>query len=72
MHRAALTPAGGEVVSCELDAACEPTVCELCLDALPPDEIANPDARDYVQHFCGLDCYARWRQLSGKDAPAPR
>lgn len=63
----ALSPAGGEVVACELDAACVPTACELCLDALPPDEATHPDAGDYVRHYCGLDCFAVWQRL----APPP-
>lgn len=35
--------------------------CEVCLREIPISEAKMDEAADYVHHFCGLDCYARWR-----------
>jgi hypothetical protein len=26
----------------------------------------NEEATDYILHFCGLDCYAKWRKQEQK------
>jgi hypothetical protein len=36
--------------------------CELCLTEIPVSEANSEEATEYVVYFCGLDCYARWRQ----------
>ena len=28
---------------------------------IPISEAQSEEADDYVRHFCGLECYARWR-----------
>jgi hypothetical protein len=28
---------------------------------IPLSEAQSEEADDYVRHFCGLDCYAKWR-----------
>lgn len=43
--------------------------CGLCLEAIPRDEGVSDEARDYVSHYCGLECYARWRALPEQDGP---
>ncbi len=35
--------------------------CEVCLKEIPKSEAQNAEARDYVAHFCGLECYAKWK-----------
>mgnify|MGYP003578089264 FL=1 len=35
--------------------------CHTCRHEIPLSEAVVPEARDYVVHFCGLDCYERWR-----------
>lgn len=35
--------------------------CEVCLKEIPVSEAKMAEADEYVYHFCGLDCYARWR-----------
>ena len=35
--------------------------CEVCRRDIPLSEAVVAEARDYVAHFCGLDCYDRWR-----------
>lgn len=34
--------------------------CEICLREIPVTEATNPEATDYVVHYCGLECYAKW------------
>jgi len=36
--------------------------CEVCLKEVPVSEAKVDEAADYVRHFCGLDCYAKWRE----------
>lgn len=40
--------------------------CEICLKEVPITEAIVPEATDYVVHFCGVDCYAKWKSQSGK------
>lgn len=39
----------------------ETVQCEICLAEIPLSEAKNAEADDYVMHFCGLECYDRWR-----------
>lgn len=40
----------------------EPLVpCEVCLTEIPLSEAKVEEAADYVAHFCGLECYDKWR-----------
>ena len=34
--------------------------CEICLKEIPISEATSAEARDYVMHFCGLECYDQW------------
>lgn len=38
--------------------------CEVCLKEIPLSESARFEAEDYVAHFCGLECFATWKQRS--------
>jgi len=40
----------------------EPTTvaCEVCLQEIPESVAMNSEADEYVQHFCGVDCYQQW------------
>ena len=38
----------------------EIVACEICLKEIPISEAKVDEAVDYVRHFCGLDCYAKW------------
>ncbi len=35
--------------------------CEVCMKEIPKSEAKSPEASDYVIHFCGLECYAKWQ-----------
>lgn len=41
--------------------------CEMCLSDIPPSASGNSEAEDYVMYFCGIECYAQWKD----DSPAP-
>lgn len=34
--------------------------CEICLRDIPTSVAVNMEGTDYVRHYCGLDCLARW------------
>ena len=36
--------------------------CEVCLKEIPVSEAKSEEASGYVAHFCGLDCYDKWRK----------
>ena len=35
--------------------------CDVCLKEVPITEATVPEATDYVAHFCGLECYEKWK-----------
>lgn len=37
--------------------------CDICLKEVPLSEATIPEATDYFVHFCGLECYEKWRQM---------
>lgn len=51
----------------------EHVACEICLKEVPLSEAIVPEATDYVAHFCGLDCYDKWKSQQGKtDEPVDK
>lgn len=55
-------PGGAPIASCDLDKGCTAIACEACLVEIPPDVALSFEGPDYVHHFCGLDCLAKWKQ----------
>ena len=41
--------------------------CVACSAELDPNSAYRPDSEEYIYHFCGPDCYARWRETAGRD-----
>jgi len=37
---------------------------DVCRKEVPLSEAKISEAADYVAHFCGLECYAKWKQQS--------
>ena len=40
------------------------TACCVCCKEIPLDAAFTPEGAEYVEHFCGLECYQRfhtWR-----------
>lgn len=44
----------------------EPVACCVCMKEVPKSEAVVPEATDYLMHFCGLDCYEKWKKEGGK------
>jgi hypothetical protein len=55
------TPVGAHLFDCESDHECTMLTCDMCLDELPAEDAIREEGKDYVAHFCGLDCLERWR-----------
>lgn len=36
--------------------------CDECMKEVPSSEAKSVEASDYVAHFCGLECYDKWRR----------
>ncbi|HCJ51782.1 MAG: hypothetical protein AUJ88_07065 [Gallionellaceae bacterium CG1_02_56_997] len=50
----------------------ETVACDICRKEVPLSEAKIPEASDYVAHFCGLDCYAKWQKESDQaDSKTP-
>jgi hypothetical protein len=42
----------------------EKVSCAVCFKEIPLTAAVIPEAADYMAHFCGLECYAQWKQQS--------
>lgn len=40
--------------------------CDVCMKEVPASEAKSAEASDYVAHFCGLECYEKWRKQAEK------
>lgn len=50
--------------------------CEMCLKEVPISEAKVSEAADYFVHFCGVNCFEKWKNQGQKpaepaDTPAP-
>lgn len=43
--------------------------CETCLAQIPADSAINAESDDYVLHFCGIECYRKWRAQQAESGP---
>lgn len=41
--------------------------CEICMKEIGHEEGETFEVDEYVHHFCGLECYSKWRH-SGPQA----
>ena len=46
------------------EAVAETIPCDVCHKEIPYSAAMTFEAADYVAHFCGLDCYSKWKQDS--------
>jgi|TARA_R110001583_G_C5668157_1_gene410429 hypothetical protein len=45
-----------------MDASNQTTIaCCVCCKEIPLDAAFTPEGAEYVEHFCGLDCYQRFQ-----------
>ncbi len=42
--------------------------CDVCMKEIPATEAKSAEASDYVSHFCGLECYEKWRKQAEEEA----
>lgn len=35
--------------------------CSVCLTEIPESVAMSSEADDYTHHFCGTECYTKWR-----------
>jgi hypothetical protein len=43
------------------------TTCCVCCKEIPSDAAFTPEGAEYVEHFCGLDCYERFQARASRD-----
>lgn len=36
--------------------------CSICLKEIPESEAKIFEAQDYLQYYCGLECYQQWQE----------
>jgi hypothetical protein len=36
--------------------------CEVCLAEIPESVAMSSEGDEYTQHFCGIECYNKWRE----------
>lgn len=41
----------------------EHIACEICMKEIPIDQARSSEGSDYVVHFCGLECFEKWKQM---------
>ena len=52
--------------------ALESVQCDVCMKEVPVSEATVPEATDYVVHFCGLECYEKWKAQGEKAKAQPK
>ena len=35
--------------------------CDVCLAEIPESVAMSSEGDEYTQHFCGIECYDKWR-----------
>lgn len=35
--------------------------CDMCLKEIPESVAVSSEGDEYTQHFCGIECYQKWR-----------
>ncbi len=46
--------------------------CDVCMKEIPRDVAKSEEGREYVYHFCGQECFDKWkRQIHGNNKHKP-
>ncbi|NOX43443.1 MAG: DUF3330 domain-containing protein, partial [Gammaproteobacteria bacterium] len=40
----------------------ETVSCDVCLTHIPESVAQTMEGGDYIQHYCGLECYKKWQE----------
>ena len=43
--------------------------CDVCLTEIPESVAMSSEADEYTQHFCGIECYKKWRESEKSETP---
>ena len=35
--------------------------CDICTREIPADSMHSSEIDDYVVHYCGIECYEKWK-----------
>ena len=35
--------------------------CSICLEEIPKSLAKASETQDYIQHYCGINCYKEWQ-----------
>lgn len=41
--------------------------CDCCHNEIPLSAALTPEGLDYVRHFCGTECFEKWRKQKKED-----
>lgn len=41
--------------------------CEECLKEIPESVAHSMEGEDYILHFCGWECYKKWKEQTGHE-----
>ncbi len=44
------------------DAESKTCYCWFCHEEIPLSTLDHPEGMDYTQHFCGTQCYEKWKK----------
>lgn len=47
----------------------ESVACDVCLTEIPKSVAMSSEADEYTQHFCGTECYTKWRDKNDTAKP---
>jgi len=36
--------------------------CAICLDEIPLSSAKAAETQDYIQYYCGINCYKEWQE----------
>ncbi len=45
----------------------ESVACDICLKEIPKDLARSEECVEYVYHFCGLECFHKWKHQQEQD-----
>ncbi len=45
----------------------EKVECDICMKEIPKSGAQMDETNDYVAHFCGLDCFDKWKHQKEND-----
>lgn len=46
----------------------ETIACDVCMNEIPASGAKSDEASDYVAHFCGVECYDKWKAQDTDDS----